>query len=99
MNSNLLLSIVSIAFAAFFSSSVLAEAGRPEPAGNPEPYRIYDLGSRNVINNPDYRAPARVKPKAKRRVNRADDPQRIYNPMTQQFEDSRSIREPVSRRR
>jgi len=98
MKTNLLSYIVGAALAAFISSSVLAEPRRPVSADNPEPFRIYDLGSRNVINNPDYREPARVK-RTTKRVIRATEPRRIYNPATQQFEDSRAFREPVSRRR
>jgi hypothetical protein len=98
MKTNLLPSIVGTAVAAFISSGALAEPRQPVSAENPEPYRIYDLGSRNVINNPDYREPTRVKPMTKR-VKRATEPDRVYNPMSQQFDDSPEIRQPRSRRR
>jgi len=100
MKRNVLVSAIWAGIAAFVASGVHAEPRRPEPANNPEPYRIYDLASRNFIKNPDYREPVRVKRLAKQSVKRGvDEPQRVYNPMTQQFEDSRGVREPVSRRR
>ena len=92
--------VVGIAILAFSTSSILAEPRRPEPAGKPEPYRIYDLASRNVIKNPDYREPVRAKRPAKKRVKiSGDEQERIYTPMTQQFEDSATIRDTKSPRR
>jgi hypothetical protein len=97
MKTNLFSCVVGIALAVFGSSGVPAETQRPVSAERPEPYRIYDLGSRNVIKNPDYREPKRVKRTTKRAI-RVTEPHRIYNPATQQFEDSREFREPISKR-
>ena len=100
MKRNVLASVIWTGIAAFVASGVHANPRRLEPANNPEPYRIYDLASRNFIKNPDYRESVRLKRPAKQSVKRGvDEPQRVYNPMTQQFEDNRGVREPVSRRR
>jgi hypothetical protein len=99
MKANLLPSIVGMAIGMFISSCTSAESRQTVSTENREPYRIYDLGSRNVIFNPDYREPARVKRTIVKRIKRTDQSQRVYNPATQQFENSRGIRDPISRRR
>lgn len=73
--------IVAIALSVFVP--LLANAG----PGSREPRRIYDIGSRNIIDNPDYREPAPRKP-AVRSDRRSKEPQRVYSIQSQQFEDN-----------
>jgi hypothetical protein len=68
-------------------------AGPGGKNAGPEPWRIYDLASRNVIKNPDYREPAREGRATAPRV-RATKDSRYYNPQTQQFEDTENVRAP-----
>jgi hypothetical protein len=97
MKRNLLPCIVA-AFAVLLSSCATPGPRRHVSSDNPEPWRIYDLGSRNVIENPDYREPAPVKRTATKRAERSTEPRRVYNPMTQQFENDPNVRQPASSR-
>jgi hypothetical protein len=89
---------IAAGLAVFISSCATAGPRRSISSGDSEPWRIYDLGSRNFINNPDYRKSAPVKWTTKR-ARQSTEPRRVYNPMTQQFEDSAEIREPKSEHR
>lgn len=88
--------VSAAALMAFISTTVFAGPG---PAV-PEPRRIYDLGSRNFIDNPDYRAPAAAPKRNPRWVQqwneRSSEPRRTYNLMTQQFEEPPIYRTPAS---
>lgn len=83
----------------FAPSILLAGPGprTPGTADNPEPRRIYDIASRNFIDNPDYREPAPARQSTKPSV-RFREPSRVYNPMTQQFEDPPVYRTPANAR-
>jgi hypothetical protein len=96
MKRNLFPCIIA-ALAVFLSSCGTAGSRRHFSSDNSEPRRIYDLGSRNVIENPDYREPAPVKRTATKRASRSSEPRRVYDPLKQQFEDP-NIRQPASSR-
>lgn len=87
----------SLALTIFVPSLLLAGPGprTPDTTANPEPRRIYDIGSRNFIDNPDYREPAPVRQTAKPSA-RVREPSRVYNPMTQQFESKPLYRTPAN---
>jgi hypothetical protein len=85
----------ALALMAFVPPCVLAGPGRPDAPSNSEPRRIYDIRSRNFIDNPDYREPASVKRKVQWSRG-ADQLPRYYNPMTQQFEGAPVYRTPAS---
>jgi hypothetical protein len=96
MKINLFACIIGIlALVVVIPSSAFAGPRQPVSTDNPEPHRIYDIASRNFIDNPDYREPARTKRTAKPR-GRTAEPRRVYNPMTRQFEDDPNVRAPAS---
>jgi hypothetical protein len=74
-------------------SAPLATSSRATASANSEPDRIYDLGSRNFISNPDYHEPPRPAP-AKRSGQRME-PRRIFNALTGNFEINPDYREPA----
>jgi hypothetical protein len=95
MKRNLLLCIAA-ALAVVLSSCATAGMRWPVSSNDPEPWRIYDLGSRSVIKNPDYREPAPVKRTTTKLARQSTEPRRVYNPLTQQFEADPNIRQPAS---
>lgn len=81
--------ITTVSLAAFIPAMVFAGPN------NPEPRRIYDIASGNVIDNPSYHKPAR-KERGVRSEEKTTEPRRIYDIATRQFEDNPDYRDPAA---
>ena len=70
-----------------------ATTGRERTSTNTEPDRIYDLRTRNFIDNPDYHEPPRPAPA--KQSGRATEPRWIFNARTRNFEINPDYRDPA----